>query len=227
MRQQAGVKSFPIQSRASWGTGRQSWEHRKVVIDTAAELGFKTMRMPYSPCAMEKLDDENHMKDYKYISSKGMLPRPWSPGGYLHGKTEKIFKDHPEWFIRNADGTFYGYFKGNYPVADFHNKEFLKWYFALIKRCKAAGMGAFYMDMVGAAAELVNYAGTESEPNLYGVVDVFRFLSRENLSFGIEGMNPLAIDNYWYRRFRYTPLEGKEFAMLTSSLVLKPDVIFY
>ena len=223
LRQQEGIKSFPIQSRASWGTGRQSLEHRKRVIDAAAELGFKTMRMPYSPCALEKLDDADHMGDYRYISSKGMLARPWSPGGYLHGKTEQIFKNHPEWFIRNADGSFYGYFKGNYPVADFNNPEFLQWYFALIRRCKAGGMGALYMDMVGAAAELVNYAGKESDPNLKGLLEVFRFLSAENLPFGIEGMNPLAIDNYWYRRFRYTPMEGREFAMISSSLVLKPE----
>jgi len=223
LRQQEGIKSFPIQSRASWGTGRQSWSHRKRVIDAAAELGFKTMRMPYSPCAMEKLDDANHMKDYKYISSKGMLARPWSPGGYLHGKTEQIFKDHPEWFIRNADGSFYGYFKGNYPVADFNNPAFRQWYFALIRRCKAGGMGALYMDMLGAAAELVNYAGNEADPNLKGVLEIFRFLSAENLAFGIEGMNPLAIDNYWYRRFRYTPMAGREFAMISSSLVLKPE----
>ena len=223
LREQEKVKSFPILSRASWGTGRHGWEHRKKVIDAAAKLGFSTMRLPYSPCAMEKLDDADHMKDYKYISECGMLPRPWSPGGYLHGQTEQVFKDHPEWFIRKANGKIYGYFNDNYPVADFNNPDFRNWYYALIRRCKAGGMGAIYMDMIGAAAQLVNYAGKEAEPNLNGIVEVFRFLSSEDLSFGIEGMNPLAIDNYWYRRFRYTPMAGKEFAMISSSLVLKPE----
>ena len=223
LRKQEKVKSFPILSRASWGTGRHPLEHRLKVMKAAAKLGFSTMRLPYSPCAMEKLDDENHMLDYKNIRALGMIPRPWSPGGYLHGQTEQIFKDHPEWFIRKANGKIYGYFNDNYPVADFNNPEFRKWYYALIRRCKAGGMGAIYMDMIGAAAQLVNYAGKEAEPVLNGVVEVFRFLSAEDLSFGIEGMNPLAIDNYWYRRFRYIPMSGREFAVIGSSLVLKPE----
>ncbi len=222
LRQVTGIKSFPIMSRATWSGSRKP-EIYKPVVETARRLGFKTMRIPFSPGAMEKLDAPDRLAAYEAVREAGMIPRPWTPGGYLAtGRAEQIFQEHPEWFIKKADGKYYGYFGGDYPVADWHNKEFFQWWKNKMRSIKAAGVTSVYIDMIGACALLVNYDGEESRPQIDALIDVFRFLSSEDMSFGIEGMNPLATDNYWYRRRLYTPMIGNEFAILGSSLVASP-----
>ncbi len=222
LRQVTGIKSFPIMSRATWPNSRKP-EIYMPVIAAAKELGFKSMRIPFSPGAMEKLDAPDRLAAYAAVREAGMIPRPWTPGGYLAtGRAEKIFQEHPEWFIKKSDGKYYGYFGGDYPVADWHNKEFLEWWKNKMRSIKAGGVDSVYMDMIGACATLVNYEGSESKPQLDALLEAFRFLSAEDMSFGIEGMNPLATDNYWYRRRLYTPMIGNEFAILSSSLVASP-----
>lgn len=220
-RESVGIKSFPTRTIAGWTGSLANEQEIDLAITSAGKLGFKIFVIPWSPGEMENLCKPYREPTYRKVCANGLLPRPWSAGGYLQGVSEQVFKDHPEWFLKKADGILYGYFNGAYPVADMLNPDFVKWYSDLFAECRRMGLGAVYMDMIGAAAELTNYHRTDCGPLLDGVIDLFRIHSDAGTQFFIEGMNPVATDNYWYRYDRYLPMSGKEFAMIGTTLTTK------
>jgi hypothetical protein len=215
LRKEAGLKEFPAVPMANYANTCTSQEKEKAIA-AASKLGFKYFHLPYCPTALETLDSAKCMADYALIKKYGMKAFPWTPLNYSHGKTEKIDKN-TSWYIRDEKGKIFKYF-GHYPVLDLGNRSYLEWYYALMKRVINAGIGGLYMDMGGAAAGNVNFAKPEAKTGLQYLIPVFKFFHDRGILAGVEGMNPLVLDDYWYRRAKYTPFNGREFALLGASL---------
>ena len=215
LRAVAGLKEIPAVPMATYVNTTNNEEKEKSIA-IASKLGFKYFRLPYCPTALEKLDSTKCMDDYALIKKYGMKAFPWTPLNYSHGKTEKIY-NNTSWYMRDEKGKIFKYF-GKFPVLDLSNRNFLAWYYALMGRIINAGIGGLYCDMGGAAAYNVDFAKPEAKTGLTDLISVLKFFNKKGMLVGIEGMNPLVLDDYWYRRNKYTPFDGREFALLGALL---------
>lgn len=215
LREEAGLKEFPSVPMANYANTCDNQEKEKAIA-AASKLGFKYFHLPYGPTAIENLDSTKCMDDYALVKKYGMKAFPWTPLNYSHGKTEEIYKN-TSWYIRDEKGEVFKYF-GHFPVLDLGDRNYLNWYYALMKRVINAGIGGLYMDMGGVASGNVNFAKPEAKTGLMYLLPVFKFFNDQGMLAGVEGMNPLVLDDYWYRRAKYTPFNGREFALLGASL---------
>ena len=215
LRGKTGMKDFAVPPTVTW-QNVCSPEDIEAALKSAAELGFRRVALPWCPSAIEDIDSEAHRAAYRQVRSYGLMPFPWSAGDYCHGDSEKIFRDHKDWFVRKLDGSMFCYM-GNYPVLDLNNPDFRKWYFGKMSNAIREGIGAIYFDMYGAAIGNINYGKPGSEPGMAGALRIMRFFSDRNVMIGVEGQNPLVTDNYWFRQRLYNSFQGKEFAMLMAS----------
>ncbi len=215
LRGKAGLQSIAPVPTATW-QNVCSREQIDAAVRTAARLGFKRMALPLCPSPIEGIDNPKLMARFKMIRENGLIPFPWTAGDYCHGDSEMIFREHKDWFLRDMKGKIHAY-ANIHPVIDLNNAEFRKWYFAKMDNAVKGGVGALYFDMYGTAMGNINYGRRNSLPCLYGGIEIFRHFYAQNVMIGIEGQNPLVIDNWWYRQRVYRPFQGREFSIFLSS----------
>lgn len=215
LREKTGLKSFAPPPTATWQNVCTQAEI-DAALKTAAELGFKRIALPWCPSPIESIDSAKSLEAYRKVRSHGLIPFPWTAGDYSHGDSEEIYRNHKDWYLRDLDGKIFSYMK-IHPVLDLNNRDFREWYFGKMSNAVTAGAGAFYFDMYGAAIGNINYGLPESKPGLAGACDIFRFFSERNIPIGVEGQNPLAIDNWWFRQRLYNSFQGREFSLLCAS----------
>ena len=143
----------------------------------------------------------------------GAKVRIWTAGSYAQGTGGWIINHHPEWFVRDENGGILKYFR-KYPVIDINNAEFRKWCQGVYKDAIDHGVRWFYRDMDGAAANTVNYALKESPWPGRTQAEMYKFFHDRGARVGVEGMNPLVLDEYWYRARLYVPFAGREFVLV-------------
>jgi hypothetical protein len=188
----------------------------------AKKLGFVRCMLPLPKVRhMESLKAPEIKTIYAKMKKNGLSPKPWNPGGYYDSYDHPFVAKHKQYFFYKKNGKFVLYFDKE-PVADFNNNEFFEYYKNIVDEAVASGMGGIYLDMAGAYAQLVNYNAKKQEPGLSGLVRLFRYYSTKGINFGIEGQNPLALDNFWYRKNKYVNHSGKEFAFIGMSIYTNP-----
>ncbi len=186
---------------------------RKQSMAAAKELGFRYYHLPLCPSSIESMKSEARKEAFEEIKSYGLIPQPWTAADYCEGNSEEVFRNHPDYFLRTADGNIYKYF-GNHPVLDMNNPETRKWYFDIMNVGIANGLGKIYTDMGGTFTINVNAAGEESKIGLDAAIEIYRYFHDHNIPVSIEGITPLALSNFWYRRQLYEPFAGREYAVI-------------
>ena len=224
LRQSVGLREYPIRPAAGY-TNMATHAEAVEAIKAAGKLGVSFFYLPLCPSSISSLDSDALMERYAQINSCGMKTYPWTACDYTEGTGDWIFQNHQDWLMRDEKGGIYAYF-GNHRVIDLANIDFLNWYFEKLKRIFDAGVGYVYLDMGGQASTNVNFAGVESNAGLMNQIPIFKYYHRNDVVCGVEGMNPLVIDNYWYREKLYVPMGGKEFATLGSNLGTNEDASF-
>ena len=224
LREKTGIKSFAHTTKAIY-TNMASPDEIRKSMKYASGNGFKVMRHPWCPSPVESLDSPERVKMLRLTASYGLVSRPWTAGDYTHGDGTWIFKTHPEWFVRRRDGKIFQYFNAH-PVLDLNNEAYRQWYFALMKRAMANGLGEIYLDMFGASSQNVNFSDPDARPGLSGGIKIVKFFSDNGIPVGAEGMNPLTQDNWWYRPNLYRNFAGQEFAANGSSICGTPESSF-
>ena len=211
------IPSIPTASHSNTTAGEQ----RDKALAAAKELGFQQFHMQRCPSSIDSTCSEGTIAWYQKIRNYGLIPRPWTPADYTHGDHEKI-QERKELFLYNADGQIFSYF-GKHPVLDMGNPETYKWYTSVIDKAVEGGMGAIYTDMGGALTNNINFAGEESGTGLDAIIPIYRYYHSKGIQFGIEGMTPLGLNSFWYRRQKYEPFYGNEFSLI-GSLCYSNDV---
>ncbi len=224
LRTVAGLKEFPIRPSAGY-TNMATPEEVDRAIEVAGKLGVSYMYVPLGPSAIGSVDSDRNMATYAKIKAVGMRAFPWTAGDYTNGTGDEIYQKHKDWLMRDEKGGIYAYFK-NFRVIDLSNKEFLAWYFKKLDALFDAGAGYVYMDMGGQASTNINFSGKESRAGLFNQIPIFRYYHDHGVTCGIEGLNPLVIDNFWYREELYNPMGGKEFAVIGGNPSTHEDVSF-
>ncbi|MCQ2377782.1 MAG: hypothetical protein MJ016_01040 [Victivallaceae bacterium] len=224
LRQSAGLKEMPMRPTVGY-TNTASPSEIDAAIEAAGKLGAPYCNLPLCPSSISSIDSEKNMEIYAKIKECGMQAYPWTACDYTEGTGDWIFRNHQDWLMRDEKGGIYAYFT-NHRVIDLSNRDFLDWYFKKLKNIFDAGVGYVYMDMGGQASTNVNFAGAESNPGLLNQIPIFRYYHDNNILCGVEGMDALVIDNYWYRSNLYLPMGGKEFATLGASIGTNEDSSF-
>lgn len=215
LRKAAGLKEIPARPLAVYQNVCNPAEIDKTAA-TAARLGFRQMFLPLCPTGLEFLNGARCVKLYGTMKKHGLTSRPWSPCDYTHGDSEKIMANK-DWFLLDHHGKIVRYF-GKHPVLDLNSEAFRSWYRKLMKEIISYGVGGIYMDMGGTSSVNVSYRGEESMNGLDGLLKNFRFFNEKNLPVGVEGMNPLVQDSYWYRQRLYQPVSNREYQLLGAQL---------
>ncbi|MCQ2377678.1 MAG: hypothetical protein MJ016_00505 [Victivallaceae bacterium] len=212
LRMQSGLKEYCGYPVARFGY-QLTEDEKDEVIRFAGRAGYRFIFPPNPESPIESIISERNMEIFGKIVAAGARARIWTAGSYVQGDGGWIINNHPEWFVRDEKGEIFKYF-GSYPVIDVNNPEFYDWYVTVLSRAIAGGVGWVYRDMDAAASATVNYGLPESPTGLKSQIKFYKFFHENNCRVSIEGMNPLVIDNYWYRPEKYTSFAGKEFAMI-------------
>jgi len=211
LRRQAGLKELPACPVA--GYGYLTPEEAKYFSEEAVKLGFRYIYPPMPESPIEKIADEQNLEVYRMIKAAGASARIWTAGSYVQGDGGEIYREHPEWFIRDEKGKVQQYF-GTYPVIDLNAPGFYEFCVPIFEEAMRNGVGWFYRDMDGGAASGVNF-GTPTSPNgLPAQIKFYKFFHDHNCRVSVEGMNALVIDEYLYRPELYTSFVGKEFSLV-------------
>ena len=190
-----------------------SHEEREQVIKAAVAAGYRFVSPPNPESPIEGINSESNIANYDWISGMGAQVRIWTAGSYAQGNNGWIINTHPEWFVRDENGKILNYFK-KYPVIDINNAEFKAWVKGVYKDAIDHGVKWFYRDMDGAASSTVNYGLPTSPWPGRSQAEVYKFFHDNGARVGVEGMNPLVLDEYWYRANLYTPFAGNEFVLV-------------
>ena len=215
LREAAGMKAIPSRPLALYQNICTMPEIEKSMA-TARQLGFRQVFLPLCPTGLEELRGERCRKLYEAARKHGLTCRPWSPCDYAHGDAEKIM-DNTDWFLLDQQGKIHRYFN-KYPVLDLNSAAFREWYQQLMANLIPLGVGGIYMDMGGTSSINVSSRGDEAFNGLDGLVKNFRFLNERGIPVGVEGMNPLVQDSFWYRQKLYQPVSGREYQLLGAQL---------
>lgn len=207
-----GLKNLPPEPVADCESTLTPAE-RKRSMATARDLGFRYYHLPLCPSSIESMKTEARRQAFAEIKSYGLIPQPWTPADYCEGNSEEVFRNHPDYFLRNADGSIYKYF-GQHPVLDMNKPEVRRWYFDIMDFGIANGLGKIYTDMGGTFTINVNAAGEESKIGLDAAIEIYRYFHDRNIPVSIEGITPLALSNFWYRRQFYEPFAGREYTII-------------
>lgn len=227
-RRQNGLKELPGYPNAGYGY-QLTKDEIKTVIRRAAALGYRFAARPNPESPIERIADPSNLAAFEFTRSCNLGCWMWTAGGYVQGDGGWIINNRPEWFMRDENNKLHQYF-GKYPVIDINHPEFYDWYTGILKKAFASGLSWVYRDMDGAAAGGVNYAKETSPSGLYSLVKFYRFFHENNARVSVEGMNPLVLDEYWYRPRLYTSFVGNEFSLigqvpsdsLTGGITLDP-----
>ncbi len=185
----------------------------EVVTDLIRQAGYRYILIPGFETFITSTFSPNTYERNRELLAMGLQVRVWSAGSYEQGNGGWILNHHPEWFVRDKNGKVFSY-GGRYPVIDVNNPEFFKWFTELVKPAIESGIRGVYRDMDGAAGNCINYALKESPHGLASQVKFYRFFHDNNCRVSVEGMNPIVLDEYWYRPDKYTSLHGYEFALV-------------
>lgn len=215
LRRAVGINEYPTYPIIA-ASAQLTQKEKSQIADKAVSLGYRYIHTSGFETPIERTFSEQANKENYNIAQKGIKPHLWSAGSYVQGDGGWIINNHPEWFVKDKNNKIFAYGNGRYPVIDVNNKEFIKWYKALVKKSIDAGVGWIYRDMDGAAARAVNYAVPESPDGTATQIELYKFLHKNGCLVGIEGMNPLVLDEYWYREKLYTPFAGNEFCLVGS-----------
>ncbi len=188
-------------------------DEKLAVIAAAAKAGYRFVSPPNPESPIESINTDGNKVIYKWHTDAGVAARIWTAGSYTQGNGTWTYLNHPEWFVRDENGKIMQYFK-KYPVIDINNQEFYKWCTAIYKDAIDHGVKWFYRDMDGAASSTINYAMDESPLAAIAQAKVYKYFHDNGARVGVEGMNPLVLDEYWFRAKLYTPMTGIEFAMV-------------
>ena len=212
LRQRYGLKELPGYPVAEYGY--QLSEKEKVAVTKyAVERGYRFVMPPSPETPIESVNGAERLAEARRIKAAGADVRIWTAGSYTQGMQNRMVGERPEWFVRDEKGKIMQY--GNsYPVYDLFNDGFRTWYTNIMTDAKNAGVRWVYRDMDGAAAGVVDYAKPESHPGIKRQIWYYRFFHDSGMRIGVEGMNPLVLDEYWYRREKYTSFAGNEFCMV-------------
>ena len=212
LRQRYGLKELPGYPVAEYGY-QLTEKEKAAVTKYAVEQGYRFVMPPSPETPIESVNSPGRMDEYRRIKAAGADVRIWTAGSYTQGMENRMVGEHPEWFARDEKGKIMQY--GNsYPVYDIFNDGFRSWFTNIMTDAKNAGVRWVYRDMDGAAAGVVDYAKPESQPGIKRQIWYYRFFHNNGMYVGVEGMNPLVLDEYWYRKEKYTSFAGKEFCMV-------------
>ena len=215
LRKAVNIKEYPSYPMVAV-SAQLTQKEKAAIIDKAAELGYRYIHTCGYETPMEITFSEQSNAANKAIAAKNVKPHLWSAGSYVQGDGSWLYNTHPEWFVKDKNGKIFAYGNGRYPVIDVNNKEFIKWYKAFVKKSIDAGVGWVYRDMDGAASRSVNYATPESPDGTPAQIALYKYFHENGCLVGIEGMNPLVLDEYWYREKLYVPFAGNEFCLVGS-----------
>ncbi len=219
LRRQAGLKELPAYPHTEVSY-RVTDAEREEVYRKAAAAGYRFLMRQNPESPVDKLPQT--LPWMKEILDAGIRPYAWSAGSYVQGRDGWVYKTHPEWFARDTKGEIQRYFgtptSVGYPVIDVNNKEFQNWYKKTVQvLIDGAKLGWIYRDMDGTASGIVNFALPQSANGIDSQIGLYRFFHEQDCRVGIEGENPLVIDQFWYRAPLYTPMTGREFALLGTA----------
>lgn len=212
LRQRYGLKEMPGYPVAEYGY-QLSEKEKMAVTKYAVEQGYRFVMPPAPETPIESVNSPERLAEARRIKAAGADVRIWTAGSYTQGMQNRMVGERPEWFARDEKGKIMQY--GNsYPVYDLFNDGFRSWFTNIMIDAKNAGVRWVYRDMDGAAAGVVDYAKPESLPGIKEQPWYYRFFHNNNMYVGVEGMNPLVLDEYWYRKEKYTSFAGNEFCMV-------------
>ncbi len=215
LRRAVGLKEIPTYPSTKMSHQLSQAEY-DTILKKAIEVGYRYAHSGMLETALESTFSDELNQFHKSIADKGIIPKTWSAGSYLLGDSGWIYNNHPEWLVRDKNGKIFAYGGTRYPVIDLNNKEFIKWYKEVAKKTIDSGVKWIYRDMDGAAASSVNYATLESPNGMPVQIEIYKFLQDNGCMVGVEGMNPLVLDEYWYRENLYKPFTGNEFCLVGS-----------
>ena len=222
LRAKAGLKTFPKLTTAAFYLHGIPDEKKEKAVAVAAELGFKAIYLFFGQARMSQPAGEKAQWHYDLVRKYGMVPHAWTAGGYADGWYDADFTEHKDFYITDRKGKVHAYGK-KLPVLDFNNPDAQKWYFEIMEKAIANGLGEVYMDMMGQASSNVNYGGDSALANVVGVTKVFKFWSDHNIPFAVEGINPLARDQALFTSQNFVPMVGKEFAFVGGTPLISGD----
>ncbi|MCQ2352252.1 MAG: hypothetical protein MJ033_02100 [Victivallaceae bacterium] len=213
LRRKAGLKELPAYPCVSV-VHQVSAEEQEIVRQTAAKAGYRFFKLIGCEEPADVSFSASRFPLIREMRDMGMRSHIWTAGSYVQGDGGWIYNHHPEWFVRDKDGKIFAYGDGRYPVIDINDEAYGKWFRELVTPALDAGIGWVYRDMDGAASDTVNYAQKESPNGLAAQIELYRFFHEKDCRVAIEGMNPLVIDENWYRPALYTPFAGIEFCLV-------------
>ncbi len=222
LRRRAGLKEFPAYPICSY-THQITKEEAAQVRAAAIKAGYRYLSHPGCEEPADASFSSDRFPIFNEMRQNNVGSRIWTAGSYVQGDGGWIYNHHPEWFVRDSKGEIFAYGNGRYPVIDVNNEEYFKWFRELVKPAIDAGVRWVYRDMDGAAANCINFAKKESPHGMEMQIKIYRFFHENDCRVAIEGMNPLVLDEYWYRPHLYTPFAGKEFCLVGSV----PSANFY
>lgn len=221
-RSMAGLSEPLLYPEASH-TNTCSPDEFKKSVAASKKLGFRAHKLPTCPSSIESLITDARCEQYQQIKRQGLEPATWSAGGYTQGLDNPVATIHPEWLVRDKAGDPLQYF-GSHPVFDINNPEYLDYYLGVLGRAADSGMKNIYLDMGGQQASVTNYLPENDLTQLASAIKIYKFLDGKGVKTSIEGMNPLVIDEFWFRKDKYVDHAGKEFAFVGMSPSAKiPD----
>ena len=200
-------------------------EFGKALIPLAAERGFRRVDIGHvasvevNPAsqkargglpALKRLTDLAHrlgVEAYHYVRIA------------IYNKNLPLLKEHPEWIVRNKDGSIYcGSFPG---MAALSMKG--GWYdYALgfnrrIRR--ETGLDGVWFDTINFGFDPFDYKEAESSSMAPYGIRYLRDFRKLGFGFWVEGINPFGLDSFWYRHDRYKgDFPGREFCLWDTSM---------
>ncbi|MCQ2353407.1 MAG: hypothetical protein MJ033_08045 [Victivallaceae bacterium] len=211
LRAKAGLQELPAYPMGHYNHISKS--EQEMVIEGIRQAGYRYILIPGFETFISSTFSPETFDRNRELLAKGLQVRVWSAGSYEQGNGGWILNNHPEWFVKDKTGKVFSY-GGRYPVIDVNNPEFYQWYTSYVKPAIESGIRGVYRDMDGAAGNCVNYELKESPHGLPSQLKFYRFFQENGCRVSVEGMNPVVLDEYWYRPERYTSLQGCEFALV-------------
>ena len=186
-------------------------------MKVSKQLGFKAFKLNICPAPLEMLASDKIALSYKQIQSAGLEAKTWSALGYTQGMDNPVAASHKDWLIRDRNGKVLQWF-GSHPVFDLYNPGYDKHWRTVCETAIKNGLQHIYIDMGGVMPAAVNYSSKSPSTQLKGMIGVFKFFNDNNVSVGVEGQNPLVLDEYWFRKSKYVNHTGKEFAFINTNV---------
>jgi len=202
-------------------------------VPLAAERGIRRLDVGSIVNPEHPLDPDEHPE--KFAAVKYLIDKAHSLGieCFIYwritfwNRHAPLVVAHPEWYERKRDGTAFS-------VGSLVNLSLRSgWYDWSLSRLKELkeqlGIDGMWFDSLAPAMDCVNYAEQEPQPVVQRGIEYFREVREAGLDFWVEGMHPLALDSFWYRKEKYGgPFEEREFCLFNSSMYAHgPDSLIY